>query len=163
MSHSSRLKHPRIVLLALLFVVVAGCNRRQMQMVSPAYSSEEGSFEQIELHVSGGFAGLNRFVEVKNNKKILVVDKKTKRKISGTVDPGLFAELVSSLPTTTVKQHKPLQPDCADCFYYQLKINRGNGKSEIVMLNSRTLAESPYKAGVSILQKIIKRQLTKTP
>jgi len=99
----------------------------------------------VSLSFSGGFAGLNRSIELDQAGLAVFMDKKTNSRVEKQVtqlDLQNYAKLVKILPVTEEVKPKPTR--CNDCIHYQLVAAfDGTGKRRVA--NDLTLGSSDAK------------------
>ena len=109
----------------------------------------------IKMRHSGGIMGLSRSVEVSSDGKFTVVDERTDKTIKGNLSAD---ELLKINEKVTSAEYIPaVKPDgmvCADCFIYDLEIQR-NGEKFAVQLNDISLPNSGLESLVTYLRGLI--------
>ena len=77
---------------------------------------------KITFGVSGGFAGLDRSLEVDNSGQLIVMDQRAKRQVTVTLSQAQVTQLAGLVSAAgTLKPANDL-PGCNDCFIYKLDL-----------------------------------------
>ncbi len=113
---------------------------------------------QIQLRVSGGFAGIRRVLDVASTGQLTAVDEKTSRQISAQVPAKELSEINALLKTIQSYQLPSRPPPCPDCFNYALNV-RLDGKPISVEFNDQNLSASGWAPLVGLLSDLLQRAL----
>lgn len=114
-----------LVLCLMLGVFLTACSAPNTATPSvPASMGQEASWS-VQFSMSGGFAGLQRSVELSSTGQMTVIDRKEGRQVTVQI-PEAEMEAISSW----VLQAQPVPPParlpaCRDCFEYEVTIHRG--------------------------------------
>jgi len=108
----------------------------------------------VELHVTGGFAGMRRSIYIGNNAKVIVKDARRKLYIERILTQTQLDEVAALLPQEQGKQQAPRGFNkCRDCFNYRLAY-RNKGQSGRIKANDMSLAKTKDKALIHKLMAI---------
>lgn len=112
---------------AVVAALVYGCTCAT-PTPGPGQPGKEKEHWRIELVVSGGFAGVSKYIEIDSSGKARAMDRKRGLDRESRATPQMVArlgtlveELISARPLLERKPKKP----CYDCFEYQLTIISG--------------------------------------
>lgn len=111
--------------IAVVAALICGCSSAT-PTPDPAQPREESEHWRIELVVSGGFAGVSKYIEVNSSGKARVIDHKRGLDREGSATPQTIAELeqlVNQLFSTPPSLEQKPSKRCYDCFEYQLTTN----------------------------------------
>ena len=75
---------------------------------------------------SGGIMGLARSIEVSSDGKFTITDERASVTKSGELTPDELSTLNALVTTAKFETGKPDGRICADCFVYELEIQRNN-------------------------------------
>ena len=110
---------------AVVAALVCGCTS-----ATPTPGSEQPGTEKehwrIELVVSGGFAGVNKYIEVDSSGKARAMDRKRGLDRESRATPQMVArlgQLVNELFSTPPLLEQKPKNRCYDCFEYRLTTN----------------------------------------
>jgi hypothetical protein len=101
----------------------------------------EGPWE-VELTVSGGFAGVERKLEVESSGRYQVEDRQIGEKVEGVLPQEALTQIEADLPAVCLAGDAGRPPACADCFQYSLEVTSA-GAVYRVGLNDLSLPDSP--------------------
>lgn len=107
----------------------------------------------VELHVTGGFAGVQRSIYVGNNAKVIVKDARRRLYIEWLLNKEEVEEIAALLPQSTTTSSGAGRK-CRDCFNYHLAFKKGNQNGKI-QADDTTLAETRDK---ELIHKLIALQ-----
>jgi hypothetical protein len=113
---------------------------------------------EVELVVSGGFAGVERKVEVDSSGKYEVEDLQTGAKVEGTLPAATLAQIEEELTGACQSDGTGRPPACADCFNYSLEVTTGSSAYHLV-LNDLSLSESPAAPLIQSLNELVAQAL----
>jgi hypothetical protein len=108
----------------------------------------------IELVVSGGFAGVERKIEVDSSGEVQVEDLQTGEKVESTLPAETLQQIEDDLSGVCHASDAGRPPACADCFSYSLEVSIG-GQAYHLVFNDLSLPESPAAALVQDLTRLI--------
>ncbi len=110
----------------------------------------------VEMHVTGGFAGLQRSIYIGNNAKVIVKDARRKLYIERIMTKAMLDEVEALLPkeqTNSIKNSIKNSGKCRDCFHYNLVFHVHDRMGRI-QANDMTLAQTRDKALIHKLMTI---------
>lgn len=119
---------------------------------------EPGENWTIKLSISGGFAGLQRVVEISNSGQLTVTDQKSNRQVTIQVPNDELANIEVILAETKPPQSPSRPPTCQDCFQYELDVQM-EGKDYTVLLNDINLPDSGVDKLINALVDLQERAL----
>src|SRR5262245_48608878 len=122
------------MLLTVLFI--ANCSSPEITHTPPVL--EEGW--SVRMIQSGGFAGVNRAVEVLSDGSYSVYKQAGAEAIKGQLTEAELLQLQELITNLEIAVARP-DSMCADCFEYDLEINSG-GRKMNVKLDDITLPDS---------------------
>ncbi|HSB90001.1 MAG TPA: hypothetical protein VLD63_08265 [Anaerolineales bacterium] len=112
----------------------------------------------LELHLSGGFAGVERRLELDQSGAYEARDERSGRSAEGLVPADVLDEILGELPSLCSAPPQARPPTCADCFLYLLQGTINGTRIEMVF-NDLNLAEHPAGALVGTLAGFLTRAL----
>ena len=112
----------------------------------------------VELHVSGGFAGLDRMLQLRSTGELTASDRNRRVSVDGQASPEDLDRVAALLENT---QAAAVVGDgrCRDCIEYEIRIER-DGELRVTRLNDRTRGSSGLEELVRILERLIQDALT---
>lgn len=148
-------------IIALLLPLITGCSaeaasefptgsaatsagQTQESPITPSVITDKGSQPgcelsgewSVELHRSGGIAGIDQQLVISNDGELVVEDRDTKAKITGSIPTqdldALKAALLEACPFPTPPRARP----CPDCFVDVIILDPGEGKPQQVQITS---------------------------
>lgn len=112
---------------------------------------------QVEFHVSGGFAGLDRKLQLRSTGQLTVSDRNRRVSVDGQASPEdldrVAALLEDALTASVVRDTR-----CRDCMEYEIRIER-DGESRVTRLNDSNRGSSGLEELVRILERLIQDAL----
>jgi hypothetical protein len=104
--------------------MIAGCARAGVG-ASPSNRVSQQAW-RLTFHLSGGFAGLDRGLDLTSTGEASATDNRRKRQVSG---PALPDELqtIDRLVTSAVSTDTRNPPQCRDCFTYLIELQTSQG------------------------------------
>ena len=91
----------------------------------------------LTLRVSGGFAGVDRTLQVTNSGGVTAIDHRRSQTATSTASPALLAELID-LDRRLTNVVDPAPSVCHDCLIYELTFRPETGQSRVWRLDDRT-------------------------
>lgn len=127
---------------------------------------QQGRFWAVELHVTGGKAGMGRSIYVSNDGKLIVKDVRRKLYIEHLLTAAQRQAFADLLPAHDLVQPRPglvkNYRGCIRCTHYDLALQRGISRSRI-HVTGKQLAHSQYKKLIhklaNIQDRILRRYL----
>jgi hypothetical protein len=118
-----------------------------------------GSEWAIKMTHSGGIMGLSRSIEISSDGKFTVMDERAAKTTSGELSADELSKINEQVISAEyIPAAKPDGMGCADCFIYDLEIQR-NGEKFSVQLNDISLPNSGLESLVSNLRGLIETTL----
>ena len=152
-----------ILLLVLLSsLLVSGCGQiltpkpeqSPMPEATPISPASSGKWTIRMVH-SGGIMGISRSIEVSSDGKFTITDNRTNKTVTGELAAGDLSKLNELLVSIGDRSAgKPNGVVCADCFVYDLEIQRG-GKGFAFQLNDISLPNSGYESLIDQLRDLM--------
>lgn len=142
--------------LVLLSLWVVECGARADHPVPSSPDNQAGW--RLTFHVSGGFAGFDRQLELTSTGTATATDNRRKRQVAGQAtrdELQVLDRLAMSAASTTA----PNRTSCRDCFEYAIDL-RLPGKSVMIRARDEGLADSGAAPLVRILTRLLDRLLT---
>jgi hypothetical protein len=110
------------------------------------------------LAVTGGFAGVDRKLELDQTGAYQAIDRQLKITLPGSFPPDMVADVAQRLPAVCVASGATRPPACADCFTYSLQANLESGHYELA-LNDANLAQAPAGELIGFLSRLLSSTL----
>ncbi len=146
----------------LVTLLIAGCSPSFTPEPLKTPTTEPPALDggwTVKMNYSGGIMGLSRSIEVSSNGKFTVVDEQADKTITGELSADELLKVNEQvLSSEYISATKPDGMGCADCFIYDLKIQRDEEKFA-VQLNDITLPNSGLEALVTHLRGLIETNL----
>jgi hypothetical protein len=150
----------------LISLLIAGCGRSTtlvpLNTPTTAHTpapSAPGSEWTIKMIHSGGIMGLSRSIEISSDGKFTVMDEHAAKTTSGELSADELSKINEQVISAEyIPAAKPDGMGCADCFIYDLEIQR-NGEKFSVQLNDISLPNSGLESLVSNLRGLIETTL----
>jgi len=164
-SHNVLLLRAIFVSFCTLLLVSCGATGSTPGQSGNNYTGDQqGEFWAVELHVTGGKAGLGRSIYVGSNGKLIVKDVRKKLYVENILKSEVledFADLVPDKQTIKLSAAgRHAARTCQTCTYYELAYQRDTEKGR-TQTTGRELARSQYKALIhklgNIQDEIIRR------
>ena len=155
---------PRTIFLYVVVaaLLIAGCGplSAPMPLKTPtaAFTVADGNWT-IKMTQSGGIMGLSRSIEVSSDGKFIVVDERANKTVTGELPADGLLKINEQV--TSAEYIPPVKPDgmaCADCFIYDLEIQR-SGEKFAAQLNDISLPNSGLESLVTQLRGLIETTL----
>ncbi len=143
------------VLVTLGFLWLPACQIQPEQnfadpiSTSTAISGEVRDSWRIKLTVTGGFKGINREIELSSSGNLVVTDEESGSRIVLVLSREEIAELDRQISGFGRLGGGSL-PACADCFEYQLELEKGGDLSSVAF-NDINLDSSAYGGIINAL------------
>jgi hypothetical protein len=161
MLYQKEINMPRTVFLYVLLIslLVAGCTAPTTRepASTPTASNPpalDGEWTVYMTH-SGGIMGLSRSIEVSSDGKFTVVDERENKTTTGQLTTDELAKINEQVMSFEyIPASKPGGMACADCFIYDLEIQR-DGKRFAAQLSDVSLPGSGLESLVSYLRELI--------
>jgi hypothetical protein len=154
------------VLLASL--LTAGCapsnmpeplNTPTVKPLATSISSLDGNW-RIKMKHSGGIMGLSRSIDITSDGTYIVEDERASAPVMRVLNADDLSKLTRQINSLeAVPSDMPDGSGCADCFLYDLEIQR-NGEKITIQLNDINLTDSGFEALVTYLQSLINAALS---
>ena len=116
----------------------------------PPPNSTPGGNWSVQLTQTGGFAGVQLYIQVSSDGMLTAEDKRSGRRVSSPVSPERMAELSRLLGQVKAPTAKRPPSVCADCFVYDLEIASGSGLVRI-QADDMDLSASGAQALIQLL------------
>jgi hypothetical protein len=138
--------------------VIAACSATRAAP-STAPSAQNPSFApwNLTFHVTGGFAGLDRKLELASSGELTAMDRKRAMCVAAVApasEVARIASLIADLPSVDSDRRN----DCRDCLQYDVEIHV-QGRSLVSRLNDMSLAASGLDPLVTALTALLNRVL----
>jgi hypothetical protein len=125
-----------LITMLLMILLISGCSSPEITHTAPELS-DNWSVRMIQ---TGGFAGVNRAVEVLSDGSYTVYQQAGGEGIKGQLsetDLATLENLIANLEIANVRTDSM----CADCFEYNIEIQSG-GRKMVLDLDDLTLPDS---------------------
>lgn len=144
-------------LAGVVSVCAASCAQPDINLVRPSsvqMTTTPTVRWQLTFSMSGGFAGIDRRLELSDGGELTVVDQNTGQRVTTLLPESTMAEIRSwILRVKNTPAKTPLSARCRDCFEYRLEIRRENERV-FFRLDDTTLAEAEIAPLVEILARL---------
>lgn len=163
----------RVFFIFLIFsmLVFGACRTPETTVVTPEKPTDESTPEgkkdatswQMELKITGGFAGVKWKLTLDDQGQLTVQDEKKDITVQSHLSQerldqvnSIITELASS--GLEDRDETDILEPCPDCFQYTLKIVYDGQRCQVVE-NDETLSESPYQTLMMNLYEVIQQAL----
>jgi hypothetical protein len=144
----------RLVLVeAMVLLVLGACAPARPGAPNTESLPAGAAYWTITLRQTGGFAGVNKTVQVSSDGRLAAADERSGHKVVQQLPPASMAELGQLYARGLSPAPTPQQSACADCFVYDLDIASLDGTASI-RLDDTTLADSPAEPLILYLIKV---------
>jgi len=127
---------------------------------APQATPTAASLGDWSLHMNqmGGIMALHRSVEISSDGQMTVTDERTKKTVTIQLNDDDLARLKTMLSTMAYTDFKS-PTVCADCFIYDLSVDRGSGKSLTITLDDMSLEGSGLSDLISLVRGLMDKAL----
>ena len=127
--------------------------------VTPALATCEVSGPwQVELNVTGGFAGIERRVELDQTGRYEAKDEQSGQTVEGRAASDVMADVVGGLSSLCQAVNDSRPPVCADCFSYFLQAAIDGARYEVA-LSDANVTQSPAAPLIGVLVRLLQDAL----
>lgn len=112
----------------------------------------------LHMTQTGGIMGLRRSVEISSDGQMTVTDERTKKTVAVQLSDDDLSRLEAMLSTMAYTDFKS-PAVCADCFVYDLSVDRGSGKPLTVTLDDMSLEGSGLTDLISLIRGLMDKAL----
>jgi hypothetical protein len=112
---------------------------------------------RLEIHLSGGFAGLNRELQLSSTGELSANDRRRDTHVTARVSADEISKIGSLIPVAPASPSR--KTGCADCFLYDLTLHV-RGRSVVVRTDDVSLAGSDIEPLVRNLVALLDRAMT---
>jgi len=127
---------------ALATTALASASPPSSRLTPQTSSCDVSDTWDVELTVTGGFAGVDRRLEVGDLGAYEAEDAQTASREEGVLSADETEQLLELLPSVCEPNDAARLPSCADCFNYSLQATLQGSPYELV-LNDLNLPEAP--------------------
>ena len=120
-------------------------------------SSRRGRHGVFEIHLSGGFAGLNRELQLSSTGELSATDRRRDTHVTARVSADEISKIGSLIPVAPASPSR--KTGCADCFLYDLTLHV-RGRSVVVRTDDVSLGGSDIEPLVRNLVALLDRAMT---
>jgi hypothetical protein len=124
---------------------------------APSTSNPDIGPWRLAMHLSGGFAGLDRQLELASTGELTAADRRRGTQVTARVTAEDIAQLAELIPAAPLPSTAP--SGCADCLLYAVTIE-AHGGSLAVALDDVSLGRSPVAPLVKRLNELLNQALT---
>lgn len=149
---------------ALVLLLLTACSAQST--ILPSVPSATATREQQELGqwrirfgISGGFAGLQRSVELSSTGQMTVTDQKRNKRVTVQVPQAEIEKISSWVLQARPAQPQPRLSDCRDCFEYEVTILR-DGEVLSFWFDDVTLEDAELAPLVNTLARLQEQALS---
>jgi hypothetical protein len=135
----------------------ASASRLPQSATAPAAPGPFAEPWRLEIHLSGGFAGLDRQLDLSSTGELTASDRRRDAHVTARVAAGDIAQINSLIPVAAVASAN--RTGCADCLLYDLTLH-AHGQSVVVHLDDITLGRSGVEPLIRSLLTLLDRALT---
>jgi hypothetical protein len=112
---------------------------------------------RLEIHLSGGFAGLNRELQLSSTGELSAHDRRRDTHVTARVSADEISKIGSLIPVAPASPSR--KTGCADCFLYDLTLHV-RGRSVVVRTDDVSLGGSDIEPLVRNLVALLDRAMT---
>ena len=116
---------------------------------------------QVTLQLMGGFAGIDRELELASTGELKVTDRRRGTERVGQASASELAQ-IASMVANVVWVNPARESTCRDCLQYQLRI-RLSTRSLHFTVNDVSLVGSPLEPLANALSTVLNRELSRQP
>lgn len=112
---------------------------------------------RLEIHLSGGFAGLDRQLDLSSTGELKASDRKRDTHVTARLSAEDIAQIGSLIPVTPAASAS--RTGCADCLLYDLTLH-AHGQAVVLHLDDINLGRSGIEPLIRSLLTLLDRALT---
>lgn len=149
-----------IVFILLAGVLLAACSPLETvvpekPLDTPAAPTGEWSLRMVH---SGGIMGLHRWVEIDHEGSMTVSDERSGKIVALHLTEDELSQLLTLV--AGVGSAAPVAPTfCADCFVYEVTLERGGGKPLTATVDDTSIAESGLSDLIQFVRALMEEAL----
>ena len=138
-----------------------GCSTDLISSAKATPSIQDAPREiwQLTLQLTGGFAGVDRQLEVASTGELKVTDRRRGTHVVTQASPSELAQ-IASMVADLKSVDAVRRSTCRDCVQYDLNI-RLSGRSLVFNINDESLAGTPVEPLVNLLTRALNRELSR--
>jgi hypothetical protein len=125
---------------------------------SPSVEPQSLEAWTITFHVSGGFAGSDRELELASTGELTAQDRRRGVRVTARAPAPTIAQ-IASLVRDVTPQESRRSPSCRDCFEYDVGIRRDNDRI-VLRVDDSSVSGSAAEPFVKILNELLDSALT---
>lgn len=152
----------RVSFLVTIVILFVACTKVESESVDAGLNSSAAW--SVQFSISGGFAGVRQHLEVYQNGRLIAVDEKLDKKVTGELATKDVAEIQKLVKWRTGNlsplPEKSRGSGCFDCFVYTV-VSTLDGKKISKNYTGLNLVAENEKQLVSVLSKVLHDQLGK--
>ena len=145
-----------VVSVALLSLCALDCSARGADAGLQSRQGAQQSW-RLTFHMSGGFVGFDRQLELASDGMAGATDNRRKRQVSRTIARDELQE-IDRLAASAVSTDLPGRTQCADCLAYSIDL-RIAGKQVVIRARDDSLADSQVGPLIQALSRLQNRLL----
>ncbi len=149
-------------LLALSFLFTTGCSAARPNSPAPEALPSPPSTWTIELTQTGGFAGVQLWVEVTSEGQLTARDQRSGRTAIEMLPTDSLAQLRQLVQEAAISESIKPSTSCADCFLYSLALTSDSG-TQRMEADDVTLGSSGAQALIAYLRSLRDAALAPKP
>jgi hypothetical protein len=153
---------PRITFaLVLIGLLLAAC--QPLTMAAPQSplatpTAAPAQWTTLRMDQSGGIMGLHRSVEITSAGRLTATDERTKQTVTLQLSKEQMADLQKLISAASyVTPEVPMV--CADCFVYEMSIERGTGKPWMASVDDTSIADSGLAPLIEYVRTLMEKAL----
>jgi hypothetical protein len=134
----------------------------QATVVPPATVAPEHAASErwrITFFMSGGFAGIQRSVELSDDGVLRVEDRNTGRQVTTQISTADLEAIKTLLTQVQPVSSSPRFSNCRDCLYYEITVQRGN-ETFTAEMSDLDLDQSALSLLINTLARVQEQALT---
>jgi hypothetical protein len=109
--------------------------------------------------MSGGFAGIQRSVELSDDGVLRVEDRNTGRQVTAQISTTDLEAITTLLTQVQPASSSPRFSNCRDCLYYEITVQRGN-ETFTAEMSDLDLDQSALSLLINTLARVQEQALT---
>jgi hypothetical protein len=127
--------------------------------ITPSVQDVPHDVWQLTLQLTGGFAGIDRQLELASTGELKVTDRRRGTQVITQASASELAQIASMV--ADLKSVDPVRGStCRDCIQYDLRI-RLSGRSLLFSINDVSLVGTPVEPLVNVLTGALNRELSR--
>ncbi len=145
-----------------VMLILAACGVARSSLPIPKTLPSPDVTWTVQMKQSGGFDGVNLFVEILSTGQLHAEDQRSGRSVTQILSMEQITDLRQLVKNIKPISGSPQQSSCADCFIYDLEVHSGDSQVK-VHADDVTLKDSGEIALIDFLRKTRDNALASQP